>query len=215
MPAGANFKAYPLASVPDPWEGFNRSIYKFNTQFDRYVYLPVVRGYEYVMPDMVEQGVSNFFNNLGEIRNGLNAAMQLRGDTFGTALGRLMINTTLGIGGIFDIAKSVGIEEHREDFGQTLGRWGVGDGPYLVLPIYGPSNVRDTSGLVVDSAINSLAPVISDINELVYFSPAIFGLYAIDARHQVAFRYYQSGSPIEYSLVRFLYTKKRELDILK
>jgi len=214
VPAAERQKVYPI-DVYDPWEGFNRGVYKFNAQFDRYVFIPVVHAYEYVMPSFAEQGVSNFFNNLGEMRNGLNAALQGRGDVFGVAFGRFFINSTLGMFGLFDFATAFDIIEHREDFGQTLGWWGLGPGPYLVLPILGPSGVRDASGLGVDTAAATSLPGVSDISNEVYFTPGVYGVYAVDERHEVGFRYYQSGSPFEYDLVRFLYTKKRELDVLK
>jgi phospholipid-binding lipoprotein MlaA len=205
---------YPI-DIYDPWEGFNRSVYKFNTQFDRYVFLPIVHGYEYVMPNVAEQGVSNFFNNLSEFRNGMNALLQARGDVFGTALSRFFVNSTLGIAGLFDLATDFGIAEHPEDFGQTLGWWGFSPGPYLVLPILGPSNVRDAGGTAADTAAVNVVPGVADINDTVYFNAVVYGLYAVDLRHQVGFRYYQSGSPFEYDLVRFFYTKRRELDVLK
>jgi phospholipid-binding lipoprotein MlaA len=205
-------KVYPI-DIWDPLEGFNRGVYRFNTHFDRWVFLPAVRGYEYVTPDPVERSVSNFFSNLSEFRNGWNAALQGRGDVFGTALGRLMINSTLGVFGLFDPATALGYPQRPEDFGQTLGRWGVLAGPYLVLPILGPSNVRDATGVAADTAATSLLPGVEEINERVYFNAAVYVLYFVDQRHRVGFRYYQSGSPFEYDLVRFLYTKKRELDI--
>ena len=142
-------KIYPI-DVWDPLEGFNRGVYRFNTQFDRWVFLPVVHGYEYVTPDPVERGVSNFFSNLSELRNGWNGALQGRGDVFGTALGRLMINSTLGVVGLFDPATALGYPQRPEDFGQTLGRWGFADGPFIMLPFLGPSTVRDTVGWGVD-----------------------------------------------------------------
>jgi phospholipid-binding lipoprotein MlaA len=207
-------KVYPI-DVWDPFEGFNRGIYRFNTHFDRWVFLPVVEGYEYVTPDPVERSVSNFFSNLSELRNGWNGALQGRGDVFGTALGRLMINSTLGVVGLFDPATALGYPQRPEDFGQTLGRWGVPAGPYLVLPVLGPSNARDATGVAGDTAASNLLPGVEDVNERVYFNAAVYALYFVDQRHRVGFRYYQSGSPFEYDLVRFLYTKKRELDIMK
>ena len=202
-------------NVEDPWEGFNRGAYRFNTEFDRWVFLPVVRGYEFVVPDPAEQAVSNFFNNLGEIRNAVNSALQLRGDAFGTAFARFFINTTVGIGGLIDLATPFGYPEQREDFGQTLGRWGVAGGPYLVLPILGPSNLRDAGGIAVDIGYTSATPGL-DLPQEQFPSPAVYyGLYGVDARHQNGFRYFQSGSPFEYEFVRFFYTKKRELEILK
>jgi phospholipid-binding lipoprotein MlaA len=205
---------YPI-DVHDPFEGLNRRIYKFNTQFDRWVFLPVVDAYAYVAPDPVERSVSNFFGNLGEFRNGLNGALQGRGEIAGTAIGRFMVNSTLGVLGLFDAATAFGFLQRKEDLGQTLGRWGVPPGPYLVLPILGPSNLRDAGGAAGDTAATSFLPLVEDLNEEVYANPAIYALYFVDQRRQVGFRYYQSSSPFEYDLVRFLYTKKRELDILK
>jgi phospholipid-binding lipoprotein MlaA len=207
-------KVYAI-DVWDPLEGFNRGVYRFNTHFDRWIFLPVVHGYEYITPNAVERSVSNFFSNLSELRNGLNGGLQGRGDVFATALGRLMINSTVGVLGLFDPATRFGLPQRPEDFGQTLGRWGVPAGPYLVLPVLGPSNARDATGVAGDTAAANLLPGIEDINDRVYFNAGVYALYFVDQRHRVGFRYYQSGSPFEYDLVRFLYTKKRELDVLK
>lgn len=205
-------KVYPI-DVHDPYEGLNRRVYKFNAQFDRWIFLPVTDAYASITPDPVERSVSNFFGNLGEFRNGLNGALQGRGEVFGTALARLFVNSTLGVLGLFDPASEFGIRRHREDFGQTLGWWGVRPGPYLVLPILGPSNLRDAGGVAGDTAATNVLPLVRDINDEVYVNPAVYALYFVDQRNQVGFRYYGSGSPFEYDLVRFLYTKKRELDI--
>jgi phospholipid-binding lipoprotein MlaA len=207
-------KAYSI-DVYDPLERVNRGVYRFNTRFDRWVFLPVVDAYGRVAPDPVERGVSNFFGNLGEFRNGLNGLLQARPRVAGRAVARLAINTTVGILGLFDRATGLGLPERHEDFGQTLGCWGVKPGPYLVLPILGPSNLRDAGGVAVDTAAVNALPVAQDINDEIYFNPAVYGLYFVDQRRQVGFRYYQSGSPFEYDLVRFLYTKKRELEVLK
>jgi len=210
---------YVLDKVADPWEPFNRRMYKFNYHFDRYVFLPIVHGYEAIMPDLLEQGVSNFFNNLSEIRNLINCILQLKGKGIVDTTGRFLINTTVGIGGLFDHATGIGIYEHKEDFGQTLGHYGAGFGPYLVLPILGPSSLRDGAGLAVDTAIRYAI-----YNEIDPFEHAerkdeielgINLLQAVDKRHQVKFRYYETGSPFEYELVRLLYYEKRELDIDK
>jgi phospholipid-binding lipoprotein MlaA len=207
-------EAYPI-DVYDPLEGLNRRIYRFNAGFDRRVLVPVVDGYRRVLPLPVRRGVSNFFNNLGELRNGLNGGLQGRPDVLGTAFYRFAVNSTLGLLGTFDLATGLGHPERREDFGQTLGRWGVRPGPYLVLPILGPSSLRDAGGTVTDTAAGNVLPVAGTVNDLVYFDPSVYGAYVVDRRHQVGFRYYRSGSPFEYDLVRFLYTKKRELDILR
>lgn len=211
-------RTYPI-DVYDPWEGFNRSMYYFNAKFDRYVFLPVVGGYEYITPDLMEQGISNFFLNLEEVRNFSNSVLQLKAKSSLKALGRFVINSTVGIGGLFDWATPLGIHRQREDFGQTLGRYGVGNGPYLVLPIFGPSNLRDTTGLVVDTAVrqaiyDQIDPF-DDHPDQGAFEAGISLLQTVDTRHRLDFRYYETGSPFEYELVRLIYNKARMLEIQK
>ena len=205
-----------LIDVYDPIEGFNRGVYKFNAKFDEYVFLPVVSGYETVMPDFFEDRVSNFFSNVSDIGNFLNALLQLKGETSLKTLGRLLVNSTFGLGGFFDHATPLGIPQQKEDFGQTLGHYGLGTGPYLVLPIFGPSNLRDTSGLVVDSVARFYYLYVPlNLDGHLERSSAYTLANSIDTRHQIKFRYYQSGSPFEYDLVRFLYKKHRELEVAK
>ncbi|MDN3520508.1 VacJ family lipoprotein [Halomonas ramblicola] len=134
----------------DPWEDFNRKVFAFNEVVDRYALKPVARGYRFVTPDPVQTGVGNFFANLGEPRTALNSLLQGKPGNAGVATARFLINTTVGIGGLWDFATHMEITGREEDFGQTLGAWGVGEGPYLVLPLLGPSTVRDTGGLPVD-----------------------------------------------------------------
>lgn len=205
--------------VHDPWEGFNQRMYHFNAQFDRYVYLPVVRVYQEILPDSVQNGISNIFNNLKEIPIFINSVLQGKAKKASISLGRFVFNTTIGLGGLIDVLGTGGIHQENEDFGQTFGFWGVPNGPYLVLPIFGPSNVRDASGLGVEAVLTP-NPSYFALEGLGWIerSSATTGAYAVktvDARHQVKFRYYQTGSPFEYNLVRFVYTKKRELDIEK
>ncbi|RPI35943.1 MAG: hypothetical protein EHM54_06945, partial [Nitrospiraceae bacterium] len=127
---------------------------------------------------------------------------------------RFIINTTLGIGGMWDPATDLGFPRREEDFGQTLGWWGLKPGPYIVLPIFGPSSIRDTTGLAGDSAARYVylnEP--TDMDKNLGWGAAYTGADAVDTRHKIPFRYYQTGSPFEYDLVRLLYTKKREMDI--
>ena len=199
--------------VYDPWEGMNRGIYRFNAGFDRYVFLPVVGAYTTIMPDFAEDGVTNFFSNLSDITHLINSALQLKPKATVDSAGRLLINTTVGILGLFDVATKWGIYEHDEDFGQTLGHYGVGHGPYIVLPIFGPSNLRDTAGLVTDAVVMAeIDPLNLDHNDNDIVIP-YYLLQGIDSRHRNNFRYYNTGSPFEYELIRMLYTNKRELDI--
>lgn len=140
-----------LADDPrDPIEGFNRAVFAFNEGLDRILIRPVAQGYDAVLPSPVRTGVSNFYNNIDDIFISVNSLLQGKpADAVGDAA-RFIFNSTFGIAGIFDVASEMGIEKHNEDFGQTFGRWGVGTGPYLVVPVYGPRDVRDAAGLVLD-----------------------------------------------------------------
>ncbi|MDX2480076.1 MAG: VacJ family lipoprotein [Desulfuromusa sp.] len=198
--------------VYDPIEGFNRGTYRFNYYFDKYFFLPVVSGYQYIMPDYAEDRVSNFVDNVLEFNNFTNNLLQLKLKKTGITLSRFVINTTIGIAGLWDPATSWGLRRQAEDFGQTLGHYGVGNGPYIVLPIFGPSNLRDTTGLVTDTVVFTVAgpPAWVDDDDV---SLAFTVVSAIDKRKRIPFRYYGSGSPFEYEQIRMLYTKKRELEI--
>ncbi|MYB89736.1 MAG: VacJ family lipoprotein [Proteobacteria bacterium] len=134
----------------DPWEGLNRTVYAFNDTVDRLVLSPVTRGYQAVAPDAVETGINNFFSNLDDIGVATNNLLQLKFAEAGSDTGRVLVNTTLGLLGWFDVASQLGLTKHNEDFGQTLGYWGIGTGPYLVLPFLGPSNLRDAPGKLAD-----------------------------------------------------------------
>jgi phospholipid-binding lipoprotein MlaA len=136
----------------DPLEGFNRGVYKFNDTVDKAAVRPIAGAYKAVLPSPIRSGVSNFFSNLGDVVTVINDLLQFRFDKAMDDAGRVAINTTFGIGGIFDWASKDGIEKRNEDFGQTLAYWGWKDSTYLVLPLIGPSTVRDTGGLIVDSA---------------------------------------------------------------
>ncbi len=198
--------------VYDPFESFNRGMYTFNAGFDEYVFLPIVWTYETITPNVVEDRVSNFFSNISDIRNLLNAVLQLKGEQATRTFARLVYNTTFGILGLWDPATAMGLPQRREDFGQTLGYYGVGSGPYLVLPLLGPSNLRDTTGLVVDSvALSTIDPLRLKENPQRHI--AYIALDAIDARRNNNFRYYESGSPFEYTQIRFLYTQMRQFQI--
>jgi phospholipid-binding lipoprotein MlaA len=190
----------------------NRRIYYFNFYFDKYVFLPVTRGYEFVMPNFAERGVSNFFSNLSDIGVLVNSALQVKGKSTWVTTQRLVVNSTVGVVGLWDPATKWGRHKQSEDFGQTLGRYGIGKGPFLVLPFFGPSNLRDGIGLVADTAIGNFTnPIHIHGNEPVVLTTK--GVEAIDKRHNESFRYYRSGSPFEYELIRMLYSKKRDLEV--
>jgi phospholipid-binding lipoprotein MlaA len=199
-----------VTAVYDPWEGMNKRIYNFNYSFDKAVFLPVVRGYKWVMPEFAQIGVHNFYRNFEDLTTAFNSILQLAPHKFFQSTGRVLVNSTIGILGLIDIASDMDIPRPEEDFGQTLCYWGVGQGPYLVLPFLGPSNLRDTAGIFPDLYVRGLVTqeVMSDDMDT-----ATTIVWPIDTRAHTSFRYYQTGSAFEYRMVRWLYTKKDELDV--
>ncbi|MGF6694169.1 phospholipid-binding lipoprotein MlaA [Metapseudomonas resinovorans] len=199
-------------NVYDPYESWNRRVYHFNYRFDEWVFLPVVRGYRYVTPGFVRSGVSNFFSNLGDVPNLLNSLLQLKGQRSMEITGRLLLNTTIGVAGLWDPAARIGLPKQTEDFGQTLGYYGVTDGPYLMLPILGPSNLRDTGGLVVDYLADYQINFLN-VPEVSSDHPEITALRMVDKRYTTKFRYGQLNTPFEYEKLRYVYTESRKLQI--
>lgn len=147
----------PEGSTPvvpkDPYESWNRRVFTFNETIDRWVLKPVAQTYRTLTPGVVDRGVTNFFNNLTEVRNLINSILQLKGESAVVAAGRFTYNTVFGLGGLFDVATAFELPERPEDFGQTLGYWGVGSGPYLMLPFLGPSTPRHFGGLATDGFV--------------------------------------------------------------
>lgn len=146
LPFAAN-----AASEDDPWEGVNRVVFKFNDTIDTYALKPLAQGYQYITPQFLEDGIHNMYRNIGDIRNLANDVLQAKPHAAGVDTARLLLNTTLGVAGFFDLGTKMGLHRNSEDFGQTLGRWGVESGPYVVLPLLGPSTVRDAVGIYPDS----------------------------------------------------------------
>lgn len=204
------------ASVPvdqrvqgDPWESYNRSMFKFNKGLDRTILKPVATGYKAVMPNFAETGVSNFFSNLGDVPNAFNNLLQGKFKAAGSDTLRFLSNSTIGLVGLFDIASTVGLEKHSEDFGQTLATWGVPAGPYFMLPVLGPSTVRGTGGLVVDRAAIFPQSYIED-------DAARLGLTSIelvDTRAGLLKIEDLTGTQLydDYAQMRDMYLKRREV----
>lgn len=203
---------FDALEVYDPLESWNRRVYHFNYRFDQWVFLPVVRGYTYVTPRFVRSGVSNFFSNLGDVPNLVNSLLQFKGQRSMEVTGRLLLNTTIGVVGLWDPATLMGLPKQSEDFGQTLGFYGVGAGPYLMLPLLGPSNLRDTTGLVVDFAAENQINFLN-VAEVSSDHPEITALRIVDKRYTTSFRYGQLNSPFEYEKIRYVYTESRKLQI--
>lgn len=153
-------------SNKDPLETMNRGVYKFNDVTDRALLKPVATAYKTVTPSPVRKGVSNFFNNLSSLTSVLNNLLQLKFANAFTEAGRFVINTTFGVAGLIDVAGMDNVPRYQEDFGQTLGHWGVGNGAYLVLPLIGPSTLRDTAGFVVDGTTSDPLTYAHNIGEI-------------------------------------------------
>lgn len=131
------------AADEDPWEGVNRAIFRFNDTVDTYALKPIAQGYEFITPQFLEDGIHNMFKNVGEVTNFANDVLQAKPEAAGVDTARLIFNTTFGLLGFFDVGTKMGLQRNDEDFGQTLGHWGVGSGPFVMLPLFGPSTVRD------------------------------------------------------------------------
>lgn len=192
------------ASEVDPYEGWNRKVYRFNETIDNWFLRPVAKGYRAVMPGFADRGVTNFFNNLTEIRNFANSVFQLKGESAVVAAGRFTYNTVFGLGGFIDVATMFELPERPEDFGQTLGYWGVESGPYLMLPFLGPSNPRDFSGFASDML---LLPSAWDLAESPdrYYARA---LQVVDKRADlIPAEAFMSGDG--YTFVRNAYLQRR------
>lgn len=160
--------------VYDPYENVNRAVYSFNDALDRAILKPVARGYRYVTPDIVEIGVNNFFSNLDDVNVIANDLLQGKFRQAGLDTGRFLYNSTAGILGIWDVSTRAGLVKHNESFGQTLGVWGVGEGPYLYLPFLGPNNARTTVGQAVESVTTDVP------NQLIDHTPTRLGVRALD-----------------------------------
>ncbi|MDP1605195.1 MAG: VacJ family lipoprotein [Rhodocyclaceae bacterium] len=204
--AGALGGCATSGNPKDPIEGFNRAMYGFNEAVDTVLIKPVAKGYDAVLPTPVRTGVTNFFGNIADLFIGVNNLLQGKPDQAVSDLGRVLINSTIGILGLFDVATEAGLEKHEEDFGQTFGRWGVGNGAYVVLPIFGPRTVRDTAGLVLDVAVDPLANIGN-----VPTRNTLLGLRLIDTRADLlpADKVIEEAALDKYSYVRDGYLQRR------
>ena len=199
-----------FSSDEDPLEPINRAIFGFNEVIDDTLLEPVAKGYRAITPDPVENSVSNFFNNLGEINTIINSTLQMKLDKTISSSSRFVINSTVGIFGLFDVASSLGIESHKEDFGQTLGHYGVPAGPYLVLPFFGPSTFRDAPGFYADIAIEkSISPVHTELHH--EERQAIQATNVIDTRANLlqATKILDTAAKDKYIFLRESYLQKR------
>jgi phospholipid-binding lipoprotein MlaA len=195
------------ANPDDPWEGFNRRSFAFNEGVDKYVLKPVAQGYEKVTPAPVRAGVGNFFGNLADLWIAANNLLQGKPKDGASDLGRFVVNSTIGVFGLIDVATAMGLEKHNEDFGQTLAVWGVGSGPYVVLPLFGPSTVRDTGGLAVDVYTDVLEEV-----ERVRVRNSLAGLRLVEQRAVLlpAESVLEQAALDKYGYLRSAYLQRRQ-----
>lgn len=177
----ATAKQQPAVEENDPWERYNRAVFRFNNKVDRNIVKPVAKGYRNVFPGPVRLSVGNFFRNLFEPTTIINDLLQGKLGQAASDTGRLLINTTIGIFGLFDVATTWGIERNQEDFGQTLAVWGINPGPYVILPFLGPSNIRDGVGLIPYYFYTDPRIIVDDLGATI----ALIGVDVIDTRSQL------------------------------
>ena len=190
----------------DPYEGFNRAMFGVNEGIDTVIVKPLAKGYDAVAPLPVKASVGNFFGNVNDLFIGVNNGLQGKPGSGASDIARLLINSTIGIFGLFDVASEMGLEKHNEDFGQTFARWGMGDGGYLVLPIFGPRTVRDTFGLVVDNAVD---PVSHIDNVRVRNSATVLRFVDVRASLLPSDKVVEEAALDKYSYVRDAYLQRR------
>ena len=194
----------------DPLEPINRATFSFNQTADTYVLKPVAKGYRAVVPTVIRTGVQNFFRNLGVLNTAFNDALQLKGKDLPADLARFTTNFIFGLGGFFDVATDMGIPYHQEDFGQTLGSWGVGSGPYLMLPILGPSTLRDGMAKPVDFLTDPIYHLNGESPQW-----GLTALQAVDTRSNLfeAEAVLNDSAIDKYSFIRDLWLQKRRFQV--
>jgi phospholipid-binding lipoprotein MlaA len=200
-----------IRSKKDPWEAMNRNVFAFNQSLDDYLLIPIARAYQFVLPETVRTGISNIFANVGDVYTALNNFLQGKPKSATDDLIRVFVNTTMGLGGIMDVASMAGVEKHAEDFGQTFAVWGFGEGPYMVLPLLGASSVRDTVGWVFDLETDILINLINDIP----LRNSITGVRVVDQRVRFigASELLDSAAIDRYSFIRDAYFQRRRYKI--
>src|SRR5574338_850309 len=198
------------ANPEDPLEGYNRAMFSFNEAVDKAVMKPLAEGYNYVTPKPVKMGIGNFFGNVGDVWISVNNLLQGKVQDALSDAGRFLVNTTLGMAGLFDVASEMGLEKHDEDFGQTLGKWGVGEGGYFIVPILGPKTIRDALALPVDFKGNPVAYLKDDESRYL-----LLGLEMIHRRYTLlgSEKTLEEGTLDKYAYVRDYYLQQRRYKV--
>jgi phospholipid-binding lipoprotein MlaA len=196
-------------SKTDPYESTNRAIYKFNRGLDKAVLLPVAETYTDIAPDFVQDGASNFFSNINDVGIFINNVLQFKLVDASSDLGRILINTTVGLGGLFDPASAMGLQKHDEDFGQTLAAWGFESGPYIMLPLLGPTTGRDIFGIPADNYFDPFTEIRDDTTEFTLKS----GRLLLQRASLLDFESQLQAAVDEYALVRDAYLQNRKFKV--
>ena len=214
-------QVFQLTGINDSLEPFNRRMYAFNTQIDKKIVYPASRIYAAVVPKPIRKGISNFYNNFSEIPTFVNSVLQLKPGKAVNALGRFVVNSTVGVLGVADVAKNMGMKRDPETMGDTLGHYGVKTGPFLVLPVLGPSDLRDAVGagidLISEGAVRRVEKLffdtgVFDKNVYGFTKPVVTGL---NASSMIGMRYGDLNSPFEYDLVKAIYYNYRKIQVIK
>jgi phospholipid-binding lipoprotein MlaA len=194
----------------DPLESYNRGMHELNTTVDDALIKPVAKGYKAVTPEPLDRGITNFFNNIADVNSAVNNLLQFKLSRAGSDVGRVVTNSTVGLLGFFDVASNMGLPSYKEDFGQTLGYWGGEPSPYLVLPLLGPSTVRDTVGLTGDIVVD---PFFSINKNTVYWGFVVLRVVDTRADLLTASKILETAAVDPYSFVRDAYLQRRRNQI--
>tara|TARA_B100001996_G_scaffold206432_1_gene158235 strand:+ start:180 stop:905 length:726 start_codon:yes stop_codon:yes gene_type:complete len=206
----ATYSGNSMADANDPWHSVNRPVFAVNDAFDTALFKPLAKGYNAITPEPVRNGITNFFSNLNEIDNAINNLFQGKPKGFAVSIGRLAVNSTIGIGGFIDVASSMGLKHSPEDLGQTIGALGAGSGPYIVLPLLGSSSVRDVPGRILSMYLNPLA-WLDDIS----FRNIMVGVNTVDSRSNLLAKEDIASeiSDDKYTLYKDAFLEEREFQI--
>ena len=216
-------QVFQLTGINDSLEPFNRRMYAFNTQIDKKIVYPASRIYAAFVPKPIRKGISNFYNNFSEIPTFVNSVLQLKPGKAVNALGRFVVNSTVGVLGVADVAKNMGMKRDPETMGDTLGHYGVKTGSFLVLPVLGPSDLRDAVGAGIDSISEGAVRRVAE--EKLFFDTGVFdkNIYGftkpvvtgLNASSMTGMRYGDLNSPFEYDLVKAIYYNYRKIQVIK
>lgn len=216
-------QVFQLTGINDSLEPFNRRMYAFNTQIDKKIVYPASRIYAAVVPKPIRKGISNFYSNFSEIPTFVNSVLQLKPGKAVNALGRFVVNSTVGVLGVADVAKNMGMKRDPETMGDTLGHYGVKTGSFLVLPVLGPSDLRDAVGAGIDSISEGAVRRVAE--EKLFFDTGVFdkNIYGftkpvvtgLNASSMIGMRYGDLNSPFEYDLVKAIYYNYRKIQVIK